>query len=298
MLRNVPVSVRDVGVEAMVGRTWLDPIGGFGDVLMLSGVLAQIHEQDPSRKFHLVTRTRFTPLLKDHPALEMIGHPPPGARLQSTAYWQDPGFEAPGARAYQVLARMLGLPTPCEEKLWTPQRAPLDPVLSGLLPPRPRVLVSAATESPRKAWPLERWRTLVARLVASGISVVQAGLYGEEHLEGARDFRGMTRVTEVPALIAAMDAVVTADNFVMHAAAMEKIPGVVLWGPTRPEVYGYPVHRHLHAEPECDEAPTCISAKNPRIYPTPCPEGERHCVATLGVEAVLGELAGILGRTV
>lgn len=293
MLRNVPVSVRDLGAEAMLGRTWIDPIGGYGDILMISGVLKQAIDRDPSRRFHLVTRTRFTPLLKGHPAIDLIGHPPPGANLVKTDYWDEPGFHERRPRAYQVLARRFGLPTPCPELLWIPTRAPLDPGLAKLLPPGPRVLISVSSESPRKVWPPARFAQVVRRLAAAGLGVVQVGHLADPYIHGARDLRGMTRVAEVPALVAAMDAVLTADNYIMHAAAMEGVPGVVVWGPTRAEVYGYPLHRHLQAEPDCPEKPSCIGPQNPKGYQTACPEGERHCVAALSVEDVLAALAAL-----
>ena len=53
-MATFPDSAAESGTEALLSRPWIDPIGGYGDILMLSGVLQQLVEEDPERRFHLV----------------------------------------------------------------------------------------------------------------------------------------------------------------------------------------------------------------------------------------------------
>ena len=53
---------------------WIDPVGGLGDTLMISGVLKRAIEAEPARKFNLVARTKYGPILKGHPSIAHIGH--------------------------------------------------------------------------------------------------------------------------------------------------------------------------------------------------------------------------------
>ena len=65
---------------------WINPTGGYGDILMLSGVLKQCHDKNPTVKYNLVRRTIYLNLLKGHPALEKIGLPPKNATIIKTVF--------------------------------------------------------------------------------------------------------------------------------------------------------------------------------------------------------------------
>ena len=52
---------------------WIDPVGGFGDILMLSTALKKAHETY-GKKFHISRRTNYTQFFIGHPAVaEIIG---------------------------------------------------------------------------------------------------------------------------------------------------------------------------------------------------------------------------------
>lgn len=48
------------------GEYWINPIGGYGDALMLSGILNQVHEARPEEKYFLVRRTQYQAILAGH----------------------------------------------------------------------------------------------------------------------------------------------------------------------------------------------------------------------------------------
>ncbi len=76
----------------------------------------------------------------------------------------------------------------------------------------------------------------------------------------------------------------------MHAAHLVGIPAVVLWGPTKHEVYGYPEHTHVQLPRLCSrDQEDCIGAgknKGGTIYGTPCPLGDRQCMNQITPEEV------------
>lgn len=266
---------------------WINPIGGLGDALMISSVLKQASERFPQRKYNLVDRTKYREILQGHPAIGQIGHPPPGAKFIGTDYWYHEEHQRPGARAYQVLARIFGLETPIEERLYVPWEFTDDPILMARIPwSRKNVLICQSSNSPRKQMSVDRWQALVGMLAAAGIGVVQAGKLGDDYVRRAYSLLGLTTPRQLVSLLGHFDAVVTSDNFVMHASRLRDVPAVVLWGPTDHKIYGYDQQIHLQAEPDCSYPGGCIRPGIARAYPTDCPSGSAHCMNTLSVEAI------------
>ena len=105
---------------------WISPFGGYGDTIILSGVLKAAVDQDPRRRFSLVTRTTYGEILKGHPAVDRIGNPPPGSAVVGTAYWDHPDFGGPNGRPFRILADMLGVPMPAAESLFVPFEPVID----------------------------------------------------------------------------------------------------------------------------------------------------------------------------
>lgn len=89
---------------------------------------------------------------------------------------------------------------------------------------------------------------------------------------------------QLVALLKKCDLVVTVDNFIMHAAYLAGTPAVVVWGPTHPEVYGYPGQSHLQTEISCgyEDDLSCIASEENRegnLYVTECTMGGNgHCM--------------------
>ncbi len=276
---------------------WINPIGGLGDTLMISGVLKQVSDQDASRKFNLVARTKYPPFLEGHPAIAHIGHPPPGARLISTNYWHHQDYQLSGHRAYQVLARIFGLKTPVAETLYVPWEIQDDPVLLGLIPWKKRnVLICQSSDSPRKQMGMARWELLVERLNRERIGVVQAGRLRDGYVRGAYSLLGLTTPRQLIAILRHFDAVVTADNFIMHAAHLTGTPAVVLWGPTDHSVYGYAGQIHLQAQADCEYPGGCLGPENGNLYQIDCPRGAAHCVDTLPLATIYSAVRTLLKK--
>lgn len=266
---------------------WINPVGGIGDMLMLSGVLKLVVDRDPSRRFNLIRRSGYQAILGGHPAITGIGFPPDGARIHDVGYWSLEPLGPAAQRPFQILARSFGLETPVEERLFLPGDLEDDPLLVSRVPwRRQNVLIAPASDSPRKMAHPGLWHALVDRLLADGMFVAQAGRMRELHIRNAFSLLGLTTPRQLVALLPRFDVVVTPDNFVMHAAHLAHVPAVVLWGPTSPDTYGWPGQIHLRTAKGCGLPPTedCVGPEHNQggqLYGTPCPHGPRHCMDQL-----------------
>jgi ADP-heptose:LPS heptosyltransferase len=220
-----------------------------------------------------------TAVLAGHPALEQIGDPPPDARIINTAYWDQEPLGPGNQRAFQILARVFGLPTPVPEVLYLPGAFEDISWLSGFMPWKERNAVFAvASASPRKTMPLALWQQVVDGLRQAGFFVVQVGKKGDTYVRHAYSLVGATTLREVISLLRCFDVVITCDNFLMHTAHLVGVPAVVLWGPTSHEVYGYAEQRHLQS-PSCGcQLQQRVGPRHAEFYHAACPERGRHCM--------------------
>lgn len=240
----------EVGVN---GIPWINPIGGFGDMLMVSGVLKLVVDSDPSRRYNLIRRTNYLAFLKDHPAIASVGFPPRDAELVGVDYWSKETLGPGNQRPFQVLARSFGLKTPVDETLYVPGGLDDDPVLHDFIPWKDlNIMIAPASDSPRKMMPPHIWHRLVDYLLADGAFVLQAGRLQDQHIKNTYSTLGLTTPRQLLALVNRCDLVITLDNFVMHAAHLVGTRAVVAWGATHHEVYGYPEQTHLQTSKTCD----------------------------------------------
>jgi uncharacterized protein len=277
---------------------WINPFGGYGDTIILSGVLKAAVDRDPRRKFSLITRTTYGEILKGHPAVDRIGNPPPGSAVVGTAYWDHPGFGGPDGRPFKVLAEMLGVPMPAEERLYVPFEPTLDTLLVDSIPLADKnVLICPWSLSPRKDMRIDYWEDLVGLLAADGIFVAQAGGRRDRYVRGAYSLLGVTTVREAIALIGHFDAVVTVDNLFVHAARLVGTPAVVLWGATDPATFGWPGQANLVGHRICQNPNGCLTGTRSGIYSTPCPMGPTHCTGRIDVGSIAASVRSLLAAS-
>lgn len=272
---------------------WINPIGGFGDMLMLSGVLKQVIDKNPNQKYNLIRRTNYLALLKGHPAIHQIGFPPKGVKLKNVDYWAMEDLVPNDKRAYQVLARSFGLETPVEEKLYLCNMDDDNQSLIDFIPwKKINIAIAPASDSPRKIMPAQLWHQLVDLLKIDNAFVLQVGRLYDLHIRNAYSLLGLTTPRQIISIIQKCDLVITSDNFLMHVAHLLKKPAVVLWGATSSNIYGYAGQTHLTAPKACglsrDEE--CLSLKRQKdgknIYGVPCEYGDKHCMAQISPDYI------------
>jgi hypothetical protein len=273
---------------------WINPLGGLGDTLMLSGVLKRSIELFPERRYALARRVKYASILEGHPAISRIGYPPVGARIISTDYWAKETLGGGGQRAFQVLARAFGLPTPVSEELFVPDYREDIASFVEALPRRKRnVLVSPFSDSPRKVMSLGRWEALLELLKGEDRLFIQVGRSGEPHVRGAYSIAGLTSPRQILSLVARADLVIGHDSFLMHAAHLHRKPAIILWGPTDPAVYGYDEQNHFRAAAGCASRDACLGPASSEQYARPCDRAEGHCMEAMDLTEIVRATRGL-----
>lgn len=279
--------------ERVDGLRWIDPQGGFGDLLILSGVMKEAFDRT-GMQYNVVSCNGRRWLFADHPAVRCYGRPPQDASIEVMNY----GYEAEhqrGGRPYPVLARMFGLSPPGEERLYAPlAKIDVRPLCHYLPPGQPWVAICPSSNGPRKEMAATQWEELVAIMAAHQVAAIQLGNKRDRYIRGAYNFLGLTTPAEALALLAKMQAVITVDSFLMHGAFMQKTPAIVLWGPTNPEVFGYDAHINLRSL----SSPCHVCPKMAYEYLLKCPQGDEfHCMNRFDMGSVWLKLKRILGIT-
>lgn len=73
--------------------------------------------------------------------------------------------------------------------------------------------------------------------------IIQVGVEGEKQL--VPDFRKNLPISELRKLIQECRTWISCDSFFQHLAWDEKKPGIVLWGPSDPLIFGHPENVNL-----------------------------------------------------
>jgi ADP-heptose:LPS heptosyltransferase len=268
---------------------WINPIGGLGDMLMLSGVLKKVIETFPERKYNMVQRTRYNSFFKNHPAIHTIGIAPKDAEIIEVNYWSIEKLGADNQRPFQILSRAFGLTTPQEEVLFYPGSIDENDMLFSRIPwGSKNVLIAPNSDSPRKMLNPHAWQYLVEQLKSKDIFVLQVGQRHETLIKGAYSLMGLTSISQLIPIIKKVELIITSDNFIMHLAKLYNKKAIVIWGPTKNYIYGYPSQTHFQAPDDfCEFKNKCIGAEVPENYIKPCPLKENHCLNKININDVI-----------
>ena len=128
-----------------------------------------------------------------------------------------------------------------------------------------------------KEWPIESWTALLRR--NPGMTFLQVGLKAEPLVLGAIDLRGKGTLRSRLALIKYGAAFVGVESSLAHATNAFGTRGVVLFGPSSPEVWGHPNNINIYRRPRCSPCLDLLGG------PYQCPYG-RACMAQITVEEV------------
>jgi ADP-heptose:LPS heptosyltransferase len=151
--------------------------------------------------------------------------------------------------------------------------------------PVPVAIHTTSTSSANKNWPLEKWTALVE--MNPQYQFMQLGLAEEPAVPGTIDLRGKTSIRQAIALVKLARAFVGVESFLSHASNATGTPGVVLFGPSAPEVWGHANHTNVTRQLRC--APCIETLRN-----YPCPYGH-PCLNSITVDEVATALRAAIG---
>lgn len=124
------------------------------------------------------------------------------------------------------------------------------------VPSQMRVLTVHTDTLQLKMWPAERFRQVLATfldrhpdVVALVVDPVDHGLAGDPPTERVIPCPGLS-LDVAWSLVAASDLFLGVDSSMLHAADLARVPGVALFGPTRPAEFGFRFGRGRHVAGE------------------------------------------------
>ena len=299
-------------MTSMNDRTWLEPIGGLGDIFMASSILKMKVDRDPSACYNVARRNRFMDFFTNHPGVLQIGHPPIGANMMKTMFWNEhadrnsvENLSGPGSRRpFQLLGKKFGLELPIEEEFFFPGDENLGIYLENLIPwKKYNIAISPSSDSDKKNMNLVKWHQLVQMLTThNDVNVIQTGVLKDRYIKGCFSLLGLTSPGQVFGLLRKCQLLITSDNFIMHAAHYTQTPSIVLWGPTITEIFGYPEHIHIKPPDKCDFFDPCMGRNGHEEinrYHEPChlPQ-EKHCMEKISPDDIYSKAMKVLNKSI
>jgi len=276
----------------LVKTVWM--AAGYGDMILLSGVLKKSLDYFPNLKFDLIRTTQKTMLLAGHPSVRKHDFYS-GGDVVVAGYAGDARFQAGKARAYRVIADIFGLPGDMNEELYLPLEDVSLEVFKKVLPwKKINIAIVADSASPRKKLPDQKWEKIVEALSGKGYFVAQLGK--GDKIKGAYSLLGQTSPKEAVKLLNCFHLVITGDSFLMHGAKCAGVPAVVLWGPSSPEIFGYPDHQNVRGRRDCG----CLSHQcykldgGPEFHSACAHPQETRCMNNIAVDEVLERVDFVL----
>lgn len=278
---------------------WINPVGGMGDVIMLSTAMKRSFDKY-GKKFSVARRTQYTQFLQNHPAVQEIGHPPADSVIVCNDYWLRKEFKDANNKALDINLKIFGVEDSKDDSLFLPESATDEAtqILLDTIPWRDKnVMIVCSSESPRKVMHPIKWHIIVEKLLSQQVFITQVGRMGEIPIHGTYSILGATSPLQVVKLLEHIDLLITPDNFVMHAAKLVGTPTIALFGPTEASRYGYSNHICLQADTShCEFSNQCLGPHVPDNYTKPCPLNERHCMNSFDENKIVDIAMTILNK--
>ena len=258
---------------------WINPVGGLGDIIMLSSVMMHCFDQY-GKRFNVVRRTHYTDFFVGHPAVEGIGHPKPNSLIICNDYWSRPEFDDVNRKAIDILYNIFCVDAHKQSLYVVSHIEPKTDILLKNIPwGKKNIIISISSESPRKMMHPMKWHIIVEKLLSQNVFVLQVGGSNDIPIKGAYSIIGTTTPNQLISILSKADVVVTVDNFVMHAAEVVRVPTISLFGPTEASRYAYNDHIALQISTEyCPHHDECLGPHVADNYATMCPLCEEHCM--------------------
>lgn len=140
--------------------------------------------------------------------------------------------------------------------------------------------------SSNQHWPLENWHNLVKSLPEC--TFIQLGKTSEKAIPDTIDLRDKTSVRESVALLKYAKSFIGVVSSMAHAAGAAGVSGVVLHGPSNPQLWGHKNNISLYKSLHCSP---CIDT----LYSVACPYNKK-CMTDLTVKDVIAAVKQQLSK--
>ena len=138
------------------------------------------------------------------------------------------------------------------------------------------VIVHIATwTTQNKEWPIKNWQSLIDSMPEC--TFIQVGLATEPALERVVDLRGKHSFREFMGIVKHAKSFAGVDSSFSHLTSAFNIPGVIVFGPSLPAIWGHPNNINIYKKVRCSP---CID-----LLKGPCPYG-KPCMTNITVDEV------------
>lgn len=265
--------------------------GGLGDVLLTTPTFKAIKEENPGRKIFLYCFTKYhRSILKNNPYVDKVA---------STSFWRNPipyicyrlkwieffsGFYGGllptlfhKKNVKDIIAEMYGV-TLKDDKVQIFLSDKEDRIAQKTIAvyKNPVIMHITSRTTSNQEWDIENWERLVASMPDH--TFLQVGIADEKRVRNAVNLLGKTSIRETFGLIKYARSFVGVNSIYSHASNAFGIPGVVLWGPAQPLIWGHSNNVNIYKPFQCSP---CLDI----ILSDPCPYG-RPCMNAITVEEV------------
>ncbi|MFT5822553.1 MAG: ADP-heptose:LPS heptosyltransferase [Crocinitomix sp.] len=273
--------------------------GGLGDAAILTTVLKDLKRREPDARIIVFGKKLFEPLFVNNPTIDKyqsLNFFNTVADIFKMIFKMDKSIFLDGdpqsslfdrhSHTVDVLAKMLN--GPFDDKRLEIYTTPAEDAKANAILDQyeKTVLIQITSDSSsNQNWAIERWEELIERMPDH--TFIQVGLGREEIVKGAVNLLGKTSIRESLALIKNVDSYIGVDSFMNHASNAFFTRGVVLFGPSTPEHWGYPNNINLYNKLRCSPCMDVLGAN-------PCPYNA-ECMDLITVEHVQNALETQLG---
>lgn len=294
MKKQRPNLIKNIGskTKKVIGiKTW----GGIGDGILITPALKALKQKYPDSEIRVTCNKNHEDILVNNPYIDFLSVSPDDSAIKNveldflfdTNYGQLKPSLNFDKHASEIIGDMVGVNVKSKQ---------LDIFLSEKAETKAKVLLSkyknpivmhiSSKCSKNQEWDLDNWEKLVDGIPE--YDFIQIGLKNTDpYVKGAVDMRG-TSIMEAIAIVKHSKAFVGVDSFVAHAANAVGTRGVVLFGPSNPEVWGHTNNINIYKGLKC--AP-CIDI----IGGNPCQIGKK-CMTKIGVKEVRESLLSIVDK--
>jgi len=150
-------------------------------------------------------------------------------------------------------------------------------------PEKPRTLV--------KGWLKSEWEKLVPILRKMGFLVWQVGISGEEKIEGCDSYLFDIDYRNVIAILDRCATWIGVDSFLSHAGHAIGKPGIVLFGPSDPKIFGHNTNLNIYHSNSCLHK-SCLKGREAKFqwlsHEFDCESHE--CMKSITADEIVAEL--------
>lgn len=265
--------------------------GGLGDVLLLTPTMKAIKQQFPNSKIKLFCfNERQQSVFKHNPHVDSVRSTAfladPVSYIRATMKWGKFHRDFYGGliptvfyndNAKSLIAGLYGVELE-DDKVQLFISKEEDEKAQQLLSKykNPILLHITSKTSKNQEWEHSNWDRLITAM--PDYTFLQLGVMAEAKVEKAVDLRGQISFRDTLALIKHARSFVGVNSSFSHATNAFDIPGVVLFGPAQPDIWGHPNNINIYKPLRCSP---CLDL----IFSAPCPYNKR-CMSSISVAEV------------